>query len=132
MRVFVNSDDLGAVYTELQFKDSTSLDEFAIIYPHIGIKNMRVQVNFGVELPDPELAAWPLPAYLNDKEYKFFGELKNMSSALAPTPRPPLSKADCTVIFVSHHNKEFLKYYLIGFRWLDFRLQENLVGSTTI
>jgi hypothetical protein len=101
MRVIINNVDLGVVYSDMNFIDPTSSDNDSIIFPHIGIKNMKVLVNFGVELPDPDFVAWPVPAFLNGKEYKFFGELNRFSNTIVPTRRPPLSKSDCTVIFVS-------------------------------
>lgn len=101
MRILVNNDDLGIVCADLQFFARDSSDDCAIIFPHIGIKNVKALVNFGVELPESECASWSIPVFLNEKEYKYFGNLNRFSNIIVATRRPPPSKADCTVIFVS-------------------------------
>lgn len=101
MRIILNNEDLGVTFSNLQFNLPTSTTDYSIVFPHIGLKNVRAFVNFGVELPDPEGVAWPIPSYLIGKPYKFFGELSRFPNCILPTPRPPPSKSDCTVIFVS-------------------------------
>jgi hypothetical protein len=102
IRILLNDTDLGVMYTDLQFHSFNSTEDFTLIFPHIGLKNIRCFVNFGVEKPDAGCQdAWPVPSFLADKPYKFFGEFNRFPSNLISTPRPPPSKSDCTVIFVS-------------------------------
>jgi len=101
MGIFINDDDLGVMFTGLRFNDHFSGTDYAIIHPHIGVKNLKVFVNFGIELPDPESKLrWPIPACLMNTQSKLFGNFSQYASVLMPTPRAPLSKSDCTVIFM--------------------------------
>ncbi|KAI6175012.1 SPRY domain-containing protein [Aphelenchoides bicaudatus] len=101
LRIFLNDTDLGAAHTNLRFNSPGSTDNQTIVFPHIGLKNMRCLVNFGVEQADPDsVTQWPVPGFLADKPYKFFGELNRFPNNIVATPRPPPSKSDCTVIFM--------------------------------
>ena len=75
----MNETDMGAAFSDVGFQ-STPSAQGPLIFPHIGIKNTKVLVNFGVDQPqlssdDPQ---WPIPKALLDKPagaVKFFGQL---------------------------------------------------------
>ncbi|CAD5205870.1 unnamed protein product [Bursaphelenchus okinawaensis] len=94
MRVYLNQQDLGVVYKNLDFGAPDDA-----IFPHIGIKNMKLYVNFGLEQPEPD-CKWELPPQLLHKNVKFIGQLERSPSILKRSIRPPDSKSDCTVLMM--------------------------------
>ncbi|CAD5208665.1 unnamed protein product [Bursaphelenchus xylophilus] len=94
MKIYVNEEDLGTVYKDLDFGGPGS-----VIYPHIGLKNLKVFVNFGLEQPE-EGCKWELPPQLLNKNVKFIGQLERNPSILKRSVRPPDSKSDCTVLMM--------------------------------
>ncbi|KAI6185933.1 SPRY domain-containing protein [Aphelenchoides besseyi] len=110
IRYFVNETDLGVAFTPLNFQSPNS-NGIPVVHPHIGLKNVKVAVNFGNSESATETTAdetektseWKLPTALQDRPagtVKFFGQIDRQHIQMVPTLRPPASKANCTVLMM--------------------------------
>jgi heterogeneous nuclear ribonucleoprotein U-like protein 1 len=100
LRIYINDEDLGVAFTDLNFTSNQDTD-YSVIFPHISLKNVKAFVNFGMEQPETgDAKPWPVPSALHDKEFKFFGQFERRPTSMTPTSRPPPSKSDCTVIMM--------------------------------
>ncbi|KAI6185150.1 Heterogeneous nuclear ribonucleoprotein U-like protein 1 [Aphelenchoides fujianensis] len=93
IRYFVNDTDLGVAFANINFQHPHS-NAGPVIHPHIGLKNVKVAVNFGNEEPPaadaPANRQWRLPAALADRppgSFRFFGCLDRQSVNGIPRKR---------------------------------------------